>query len=146
MTSSDRTGTKQMWKEKVDFTWMFDFVRPSHVKCRWMEEDPGTTTRRRGARSPLGEAAFAWPARHVHRPLKHSDKLLAGHDKGFLNYPSCTMKYVVNATCRIKQHSKTTASQILILQLVWRVGPPSPQTFFNVCDSAASVRRNSFFF
>lgn len=43
----------------------------------------------------------------------NSDKLLAWHDWGFLNYPSCTMKYVVKATCRIKRHSKTKASQIL---------------------------------
>lgn len=43
----------------------------------------------------------------------NSDKLLARHDGGFLNYPSCTMKYVVKATCGIKRHSKTKASQIL---------------------------------
>lgn len=56
------------------------------------------------------------PASHRLRDPRgsgNSGKLLARHDGGFLNYPSCTMKYVVKATCRIKRHSKTKAGQIL---------------------------------
>lgn len=44
------------------------------------------------------ELTDPWTMRHIYSPFKHSDRLLALHDRDFLNYPSCTMKYVVRAT------------------------------------------------
>lgn len=72
--------------------------------------------------------------RHIYGPLQLLDKLPARRDGGFFSYPSCTMKYVVRATCSIKQqHSKTKAGEIL-----WAFNPsvgaeeetcqPSPQS------------------
>lgn len=51
--------------------------------------------------------------------------------------PPCTMKYVVKATCRIKRHSKTKASQIvcfIIPQSACRVGLPDLE-IANLCNS-----------
>lgn len=55
--------------------------------------------------------------------------------------PPCTMKYVVKATCRIKRHSKTKASQILWLiipQSACRVDLPGSQ-ILNLCNSCVSA-------
>lgn len=73
---------------------------------------------------------------------RNSDKLPArrGGD-AFSIIPPCTMKYVVKATCRIKRHSKTKASQILWLiipQSACRVDLPGSQ-ILNLCNSCVSA-------
>lgn len=71
-----------------------------------------------------------------------SDKLPARHGgDAFSIIPPCTMKYVVKATCRIKRHSKTKASQILWLiipQSACRVDLPGSQ-ILNLCNSCVSA-------
>lgn len=81
----------------------------------------------------------------------HSDNLFARHDGRFLNYPSCTMKYVVSATCRIKQHSKTKASQILqafnpSVSVESRPAKPMGTDAPNLCDPWRSATKYLYIF
>lgn len=125
---------------------MFDFVRPSHVKCRWR--------RIRGQRRDVVELAHHSARRHLRDPRGTFTVLwntriscLLGMTRAFSIIPHVqwNMLWVLHAELSSTLKPRPAKSYgLLILQLVWRVGLPSPQTFFNVCDSAASVRRNSF--
>lgn len=106
----------------------------------------GTKIKLYGTDSSHSKPVFAWPLKHIYSLFKHSDKVLARHDRGCLNYPSCTMKYVLKATCRIKRHSKTKAGQILwafnpSVSVESRPARPTDMESLNVSDSWLSAAK-----
>ena len=129
-------------KKDVQFDLIFDRFSP---KCHWQ--------------SILGQRWNFMDLTHhsANRCLRdpqgtfYSDNLLARHDGCFLNYPSCTMKYVVSATCRIKQHFKTKASQILqdfnpSVSVESRPAKPMDTVALNLCDPWCSATKYLYIF
>lgn len=85
----------------------------------------------------LSELPFAW----LSRLTQLWQVARSPWGDAFSIIPPCTMKYVVKATCRIKRHSKTKASQILWLiipQSACRVDLPGSQ-ILNLCNSCVSA-------